>query len=192
MQTYHRSTDPFDRRSGNGSADRSANWVDSNSIFDNQWGSPAATTFPTSYDGKGQKLPEHKQEKFERLYEIHAGKNEQTRKTDILQSYMRNDAKMFMSVLEMPVQQRERVLTLLDKLDTSSKKYGGEPYEKVLLALCSLVSDEALSNEPDPSIDERLLFADDFRELMDCTKTSSSDLRTIRKQIRDQLDEFSE
>lgn len=183
--------DAFDRKSGNGSRSSTDDWLDEKSIFTNQWGSSAATTFnPTDTDAKGNTLSSNKQDKFEKLYELHNGKMEKTRKSDIRASHIKNDARAFVSVLEMPEQQRERVMLILNNLDISSNNFGGRPYEKIILSICTLVSDEALSEQSDPSIEDRLLFTDTFRELMDCTGTSSSDIRKLRRDVRDKSEYF--
>lgn len=187
--------DSFDRGNGNGSREAEDDWLDTESIFHNEWGSTAATTFnPTDTDAQGNPLPPERQEKFEDLYELHNGKGESSRKDTIRQSHIVNDARTFMSVLEMPDNQRTRVLEILDDLDISSNNFGSRRYEKIILALCSLVSDEALSQrlqrEDEPSFDNRLYYTDEFRDLMDATRMSSSEHRQIRKQIRDKSDEF--
>lgn len=184
--TYTDIADPFDRTNGNGSSNSTDDWLDEQSIYDNEWGSSAATTFNPNESS----LPKSKREKFESLYEIHNGKLESSRRGDIIQSHIQNDTKMFMSVLEMPDVQRKRVLQILDNLDISSNNFGGRPYEKIILALCSLVADEALGQSPDPSVEDRLFLTDEFKDLMDCTKTSSSDVRKLRRDIREKSDYF--
>lgn len=177
-------TDAFARGNGNGSRNGTDDWLDERSIFDNEWGSAAATTFNPS------DLENGKQDKFETLYELHNGKMEKSRKSDIRTSHIENDAKTFMSVLEMPEPQRERVMLILDDLDISSNNFGSRPYEKIILAICTLVSDEALGNQTNPNIENRLFLTDEFRDLMDCTHTSSSDIRKLRRDVRAKSDYF--
>jgi hypothetical protein len=185
--------DAFDRQRGNGSRERSDDWLDEKSIFNNEWGSTAATTFdPDGPDGKGNEMTAEKRKKFERLYERNNGKGASSRRGDIRSSHVKNDAKMFMSALDMPSRQRERVLNILDGLDISSNTFGPRKYEKILLALCSLVADEALSRKEEPMIEERLFLSDNFRHCMDVTSMSSSELRQIRKRIREETNEFGE
>lgn len=191
MQFVEGALDPFHRGNGNGSRSDTEDWLDEQSIFDNEWGSSAATTFnPGGTDAYGHELSEERREKFESLYKLHNGKMESSRKSDIRTSYVENDAKMFMSVLEMPDTQRERVLLILNDLDISSNNFGSRRYEKIILALCTLVSDEALTDRPNPSIENRLFLRDEFRDLMDCTGTSSSELRKIRRDIRQKSEHF--
>lgn len=184
-------TDSFDRSTGNGSRNGTDDWLDAQSIFDNEWGSAAATTFnPQDTDAYGHRIPKAKQEKFQSLYELHNGKMEKSRKSDIRTSHIENDAKTFMSVLEMPDPQRERAMLILDDLDISSNNFGSRPYEKIILAICTLVADEALGQQQNPSVEDRLFLRDEFRDLMDCTKTSSTDIRKLRRDIRDKSDHF--
>lgn len=174
--------DPLERSNGNGSRNAGDDWADEVSIFDNEWGSQAATTFNPS-----DTLP-HKREKYRNLYKIQNGKGETTRKTTIRQSYIHNDADTFMCILEMPLYQRERVATIVDELDLS--KFGGKRYEKIILTICSLVSDEALTQEINPSIDDRLFQTDEFRELMEMNKMSSSEHRQLRVRVREESEHF--
>lgn len=191
MQFAATALDPFDRGNGNGSRSVTDDWLDEQSIYDNEWGSAAATTFnPQDTDAQGNPIPEHKQDKFETLYELHNGKMEKSRKSDIRTSHIQNDAKTFMSVVEMPTSQRERVMLILDELDISSNNFGGRRYEKIILAICTLVADEALGKQANPSVEDRLFLTDEFRDLMDCTKTSSTDIRKLRRDIRNKSDHF--
>lgn len=191
MSTTYR-FDAFDRARGNGSTDSSTDWLDEQSIYTNEWGSVAATTFnPHEPDANGNPLPERKKQRMERWEDFHNGKGRTTRADEINKSHIQNDANTFLSVLELPQPQRDRVLLILDNLDISSNNFGaGRPYEKIILALCSLVADEALTDQPNPSIDDRLFLQDEFRELMDATEMSSSELRRIRAAIRERTDEF--
>lgn len=176
--------DPFDRGNGNGSRATEDDWLDEASIFHNEWGSTAATTF----NPKEASLS--KQSKFEDLYKLQNGKGETDRKDTIRQSHIVNDAKTFMSVLELPDPQRETVMSILDDLDISSNNFGGRRYEKIILAVCSLVSDEALSNQHDPSVDDRLFLTDEFRDLMRVNDMSGKEHRKIRVAVRDRSDYF--
>lgn len=183
--------DPFDRSNGNGSRNNEEDWLDGESIFSNEWGSQAATTFrPDDTDGQGQAIPTRKQHRLQRLYERQNGKGEQSRKETIRASYIENDTEVFMSVLEMPEPQRETVREILDDLDISSNNFGSRRYEKIILTVCSLVADEALSDRHNPSLDERLYFSDSYRDLMESTHMSSNDHRKIRVAVRDKSDYF--
>ena len=184
MQSALALIDPFDRGNGNGSRNAGDDWTDEVSIFDNEWGSQAATTF------NPKEAPLGRVDKFEFLYEIQNGKGEANRKTTIRQSHIENDMEMFMDVLEMPTYQRERVTYILDNLDLSSNNFGSKRYEKIILATCSLVSDEALSDSSDPDVSDRLFLQDSFRDLMDSTRMSSSEHRQLRVAVREKSDYF--
>lgn len=193
MQSISTHFDPFDRSNGNGSANWVDDSIDEQSIYDNQWGSSATTTFnPTGRDGHGNPIPQDRQETLERLYEWQHGKGEASRKGDIRHSHIENDADVFMSVLEMPKVQRDRVKNILHNLDIASQNFGSRKYEKIILALCTLISDEFLTKQPNPSIDDRLFLTDQFRELMDCTGMSSSELRKIRNSVREKSEYFDQ
>lgn len=191
MQTVQAMLDPFDRSNGNGSRNETDDWLDGESIFSNEWGSTAATTFkPTDTDGQNHPIPQRKQNRLERLYDLQNGKGESSRKETIRASYIENDAETFMSVLELPEPQRETVREILTNLDISSNNFGGRRYEKIILAVCSLVADEALSNQPNPSVQDRLFLTDEFRDLMEVNSMSGSEHRSIRVSVREKSDYF--
>jgi len=180
------SLDIFDRGRGTGSGSIQEDWADSNSIYRNEWGSTAATSFNTEEAANT--------ERFERLYKLHNGRGESSRKDTIRQSHIINDARMFCSTLNMPKQQRKRVLNIVQDTDLSSNNFGGKKYEKILLGICSLVSDEALTNKlqnkQDPSLSDRLYLTDSFQELMNTVDMSSREHRQVRRQIREKAEYF--
>jgi hypothetical protein len=184
MQSVHNAVDSFDRSNGNGSSDTGDDWLDTNSIFGNEWGSQAATTFNPSDSARNQ------QDQMERLYKLNNGKYDSRRSHDVSESYVANDTETFMSVLELPSRQRETVREILDNLDISSNNFGSRKYEKIILTVCSLVADEALSNRRNPSLDERLFLTDAFRDLMDVNRMSGSEHRKLRVAIREKSDYF--
>jgi hypothetical protein len=184
--------DPFDRELGAGSGSKADDWLDGESIFHNEWGSQAATTFnPSEGDANGHSLSTEKQHKLERLYELQNGKGRTTRKTEIRQSHINNDAETFMSVLELPEAERRSIRQILDNLEIDSRKFSsGYRYEKIILTICSLVADEALSTQPEAKFEQRLFFTDEFRELMESCNMSSSDHRKLRPIVREKADYF--
>jgi len=191
MHTVRSALDPFDRNSGSGSRNSAEDWLDGESIFGNEWGSQAATTFePDDTDGQGNPIPSRKQRHLQRLYERQNGKGDPDRKDTIRASYIENDAEMFMSVLELPERQRETVRDILAGLDISSNNFGGRCYEKIILTVCSLVADEALSNRRDPSVEDRLFLSDSFQHLMEVNEMSGSEHRSIRVAVRKKSDYF--
>ena len=95
-----------------------------------------------------------------------------------------------MSVLEMPEPQRETVREIMSNMDISSNNFGGRRYEKIILAVCSLVADEALSNQPNPSVNDRLFLTDEFRHLMEVNTMSGKEHRKLRVSVREKSDYF--
>lgn len=199
MSTTHTNTnavDAFDRRGGNGSASGADTFLDEQSIYDNEWGSAAATTFnPADTDAYDNSLPQATRHKFQRLYAHHNGKGESNRRQDIITSHIMNDTETFVSVLDMPTPQRRRVKKIIEDLDTSSNNFGGRKYEKIILAVCSLVSDEAVSrrHSVDSDIDiteKQIRKTDAFNELMETTGMSATEHRTIREQVRQRSEYF--
>jgi len=188
--------DAFDRSNGNGSASGSEDLIEEESIYTNEWGSSAATTFnPADTDAHGNPLPQSKQQKFEDLYALNNGRGEKSRRQDIRRSKVINDTKTFMSVAEIPQPLRERILHIVKNFDISSREMGGRRYEKVILAICSLVSDEELTNrhtvESDLDIlDKRLYNKEEFQSLMDTVNMSGTEYRSIRNQVRQKSDYF--
>lgn len=181
MKSVHGVIDSFDRSAGNGSSGTGDKWVDEMSITSNEWGSNAMTTFNPQDSSNVDRM--------KRLYKIHNGKYHPKRSHDVSESYVTNDMETFMSVLELPTRQRETVREIIDNLDISSNNFSRR-YEKIILTVCSLVADEALSNRENPSLDERLFFSDEFRELMDTTEMSSTDHRRIRVRVREESEYF--
>lgn len=191
MTSVEAMLDPFDRSNGNGSRKASDDWVDGESIYSNEWGSTAATTFkPSDSDGQDHQIPQSKKNKLKRLYKLHNGKNEPSRKDTIRASYISNDVEMFMCVLEMPEPQRETVREILSNIEVDSNNFGSRRYEKIILAICSLVADEALSNRQNPSLSDRLFSTDRYRDLMEVNGMSSTDHRKIRVSVREKSDYF--
>lgn len=195
QQTQRGSYDAFDRGSGNGSSSAEDDMVEKYSIFHNEWGSAAATTFnPADTDSKGNSIPRAKKQKFEDLYALHNGKGEQSRKSDIRWSHMKNDAETFMSVLELPTPQRKRVIHILKEVDIST--FGSDrTYEKIILAICSLVSDEELSERYDETEttklwSRRLYSRDAYQDLMEAVEMSVTEYRRIREQVRQKSEYF--
>jgi len=180
--------DPFDRSNGNGSRSAEEDWLDENSTAaENQW-STAETTFYYWEADAGQS------QHYKDLYDAHHGKGESDRRSTIRRSHIVNDAQTFVSILEMPDHERNRVTQVAQDLDFS--QFGGKPYEKILLAVCSLVSDEALSrnvnqNSIDSSLaNQRLILSDEFRDLMDVNNLGSKEHSRIRQMLREKTNVF--
>lgn len=182
--------DALDRQGGSGSRSAEEDWLDDNTTAkENQW-STAATTFYVS------QAPEYRQRKFQDLYKIHNGWGESDRQNTILDSHIMNDAEAFCDILELPSFQRKRVMNIVEELDFDSNRFGGKPYEKIILAVCSLVSDEELTKKlrgsggREGSLDERLRSQEEFEHLMDTVGMSRNELSRIRQALRERTDFF--
>lgn len=178
--------DPFDRTDGNGSRSREEDWLDQNTTAaEHQW-STADTTFYMS------DVPPHKRSKFKDLYDVHHGKGESDRSSTLPRMKMVADTKTFCAVLELSEPLRERILHIMKNIDISANETGGKPYEKIILAVITLVHDEHLSAQPTGSVDykQRLIFDDDFRELMEANSLGSKELRSVREQVRSKTEYF--
>jgi hypothetical protein len=180
----------LDSSNGNGSRSAEDDWLDENSTAsENEW-STASTTFYYWEASSAQ------QQKFEALYNKHHGKGESDRKTTIRHSQIMNDAETFCSILEFPAPQTERVLEIVEEIEFSSRQFGGKPYEKILLAICSLVSDSALSdrishkNVNSSFASQRIITNDAFRDLMEANNLGSKEHNRIRQMLREKTDIF--
>lgn len=184
MYTVRSHFDPFDRGIGNGSSSGEDDYIDQGRIYggDNDWANQSATTFNAA------EAPT-KEQKFHRLYKLNQGKGEQSRRDTIRASHINNDLETFMSVLEMPLRQRQIVRDIIDEVGIDSNTFGGVTYEKIILTTCSLVADEALSQNGG-SFSDRLFLSDKYKELMRATNMGSQDHRKLRVKIRDKSSHF--
>jgi len=185
MNTTRSLVDPFDRSIGNGSSSGEDDTIETGNVYEMNWGSQAATDFNPE-EVRGSPKQRAKFRKFEKL---NHGKGEQSRDKTIRASHINNDLETFMSVLELPSRQRDTIREVVEEVGVDSNKFGGIPYEKIILTICSLVADEALSNN-NGNFNERLLFSDEYRELMNVTGMSSKDHRSLRVKIRDKSSYF--
>lgn len=178
--------DNFYRKDGTGSRTREEDWLDVHSTAaENEW-SRASTTFYMS------EVPPSKQDRFESLYEWQHYKSSENRSTEARRMEMAADAETFSSMLELPDPAAERVSHVMEGLDWPQDRFGGKSYEKVILAVCSLVHDEELSSRRPESVqyDQRLIFDETFRDLMEANGLGSSELRGIRQQLRERTSFF--
>jgi hypothetical protein len=182
--------DPFDRSNGNGSRSAEEDWLDENTTSaENQW-STAETTF---YYWEASSA---KKKQFERFYDWHHGKGEGDRRTTLRRSNIVTDAETFVNVLELREPQSLRVVEIAKELDFSSNRFGGKPYEKILLAIISLVSDQELSqrlnhqNLDSSLANQRIVLDDTFRDLMEANNLGSREHNRIRQMLREKTEEF--
>jgi hypothetical protein len=86
--------DAFSREHGSGSASAEEDFTENESIYTNEWGSIAATSFnPSDEDANGNSLSYEKKQYYKQLYAINNGKGRKTRKGEIRSSHIKNDAK---------------------------------------------------------------------------------------------------
>lgn len=182
--------DPFDRSSGNGSRTVEEDWLDENSTAsENQWSTASTTFYYWEASAK-------KRDKFQDLYDAHHGRGESDRRSTIRRSHIINDAETFCNVLGLPDYQTDEVVRIARQLDFSTNRFGGKPYEKILLAICTLVSDQDLSKQldrhqnSDDVAGRRVVLSDEFRDLMDANSLGSREHRKIRQMLREKTDYF--
>jgi len=178
--------DPLDRSDGNGSRSREEDWLDQNTTAsENQWSTANTTFYVTD-------VPDHRRNKFENLYDRHHGKGESDRSSTLSRMKMVADTEAFCAVLDLPQLLRDRILYIMEDIDISSNNFGGKSYEKIILAVTSLVHDRHLSSLSPENIDyqQRLIFDDNFRDLMDSNSIGSRELRSIREMVRQKTDYF--
>lgn len=184
MHSTRHGFDALDRRGGNGSRNAEEDWLDDNTTAsENQW-STAATTFRVS------EAPFHKQRLYQDLYDWHTGKGEADRRSTILRAQAIDDAETFTNILNIPSPERQRIITIVEDLDYASDRFGGKAYEKLILAVCSLVTDKALSSGEEPSVEDRLIYDDTFEELMDNVGLDRREHNRIRAMLREKTDYF--
>jgi len=185
-----RQFDDFDRTDGNGSRSAEEDWLDENTTAaENEW-STAETTFHYWEVNNGHS------EKYKKLYDAHHGKGESDRKSTIRRSEILSDAETFANILELPEPQTTRVTNIAQDLNFSSRRFGGKTYEKILLAICSLVSDQALSQKLDHNnldsgaANRRIVLDESFRELMEVNELGSREHNRIRQMLREKTELF--
>lgn len=172
--------DPLDRSGGSGSRTSEEDWLDENSTAaDNEWSS-ASTTFYS------WEAPAHRESFFEELYDKHHGKGDSARATELGKKRIMADTRAFCSILELQSSLRERVEHIVERMDVSANASGGKSYEKIILGVISLVHDEYLSSRPinEVQYEQRLIFDDTFRALMESSGIGSKELRGVREHIR--------
>lgn len=178
--------DALDRTGGNGSRTTEEDWLDQHTTSaENEWSS-AKTTFYY------WEAPEHKQHNFKRFYNKQHGKDDPNRSSELPRMRALADAKAFCAILNLNKQLTERIIYIMEEIDMDSNTFGGKSYEKLILAICSLVYDEHLSSMPVDSIQygQRLIFDETFRDLMESNELGSNELRGVREQVRTKTEFF--
>ena len=182
--------DHLKRNRGYGSRTVSEDWLDENSrIKDNKWTSSQTTFWPHDTDAKGETIPRHMQRRFQKLRQRHdryAGESENyNRKTEIRYGHIMNDVYTFCNVCELPAYQTESVASIIKTANISSNAFGGRSYEKIILAVMSLVVDRDIDTTE--NLDTRLIVHDGFRDLMDAVGLGATELRRIRRSVQQRI-----
>jgi len=191
MSKWWVSFDHLQRHRGYGSREASEDWLDENSrIEDNKWTSSQTTFWPGDTDGLGNTLPEHMQRRFEQLRKQHDRYAEEgetyNRKTTIRYGHIMNDVYTFCNICELPAYQTESVASIIKTANISSNVFGGKSYEKIILAVMSLVVDRDI--ETTDNLDTRLIVQDSFKELMDSVGLGMTELRRVRRTVQERID----
>lgn len=186
--------DKFDRHHGTGSRNTQEDWLDGNSgVATNKWTTAETTFWPDKGDGNGDELSPKQRRRFEQLKQQHdrfAGASDTyDRKTTIRYGHILNDVETFCHLCELSDQQAADVEAIVKNADISSNNYGGKPYEHIILAIMSLVVDRDIDDVDE--IDQRLILQDAFKELMANNGVGSSELRTLRRMVRERVDVHS-
>lgn len=177
------SFDALDRSEGSGSSDWQDEQMDVNSrVHPNDW-TTAHTTFRVS------DAPQEKRERFQSLKRAHDGYGEEDRKSTLRQSKIMKDAECFSNVCSLSEQETEKVFKIIKTSDISSNTFGGKSYEKILLAVMTLVRDQNINSTE--QMNQRLILQDNFKELMNSCKIGSGELRRVRQMVREKTEYFN-
>jgi len=166
--------DLIDRGAGNGSRNGQEDWIDENTTSgENRFSISQTTFYPDD-------APPHLQQRYERLKQWHDDKWSSNRKHDMKQAMILVDAETFCSILDFSQHETERVKHIVEESDMSSNNFGGKPYEKVLLAICTLVSDENTEN-----FDQRVIYHDKFTDLLEHIQMTRGEHKRLRQAVRE-------
>jgi hypothetical protein len=159
---------------GDGSRSLEEDWIDVNTTAkENRW-SEAETTYRLS------EAPPEMREKYRRMKDLNDNKWGSDRKGYVERTNMRTDAETFCDLLEFSDYKRKRVVNIVQQSDMSSNNFGGKQYEKVILAICSLVDDETTD-----SLDNRCIFTDTFQDLIESVDMDRGEHNRIRQMVRE-------
>lgn len=175
-------TDGIDRSVGNGSRSVQQDWIDENTTASpNDW-STAQTTFYYN------EAPAETQQKYRRLQQWNDGKGEQDRKSTQFSTMVELDIRAFSNVSELTNYQMKRVIYIIENTDISIHNFGPKSYEKLILAVISLVVDDHIMTED--AIENRAIYRDGFKELMENCGLDSHELQSTRQLVREKTDFF--
>lgn len=183
-QTYPARTQLAERSIQREAGDGNSKWADedfdSNSLYEDNDGSDARTTF-FHWDSD---LPNGaNRDKWKRLAQLNYGKRSKDSSHRVWKAGKRNDAKLFCDHLDFDQKKTDKVIEMAESIDFDH--FGNYTVEQVLVAGCSLVNDRAADN-----FEDRIITRDEYKELMDITDMGTRDYRHIRNSIRQRTDHF--
>lgn len=154
-------------------------WIDENTTAaENKW----ATSKTIFYAEQGNS------EKYKELKALNEGKYESDRSTTILRSKIDDDIESFCNILEMDSVIEESVKLAFKEIGSELGDFGGKSYEKIILVVINLMHDMTLTQNND--INDRVIYMDEYKELMDVVGMSSKERRQLRNAVRSKLDIF--
>ena len=164
----------LDRSSGNGSRKYTEDWLDENTTAKEDRFAKGRTTF------RPDDAPSHLQRKYEWLRDRHNGKWAKDRDRQLKKAMIRVDAEAFCDVLNLSSVESQEVQEIIEDSDMSSNNYGGKPYEKVVVAICSLVSDKYTDD-----FDNRIVNTERFGEILEHVDMSRGEHKRLRQAVRE-------
>ena len=178
--------DTISRDAGSGSRSYEEDWLDANSTSAEQtWSSAQTFFYPDD-------APAELKEKYKRLKDWNDNKWSSERKAELNQKNMQADLETFCNILGLTQNQEDRVKYLFEDLDLS-KELGGRSYEKIILSLCTLVTDSDIPNNLEnieQKFNQRLVFSEEFEELRQVVDMSRGEHKKIRQRIRESSKEW--
>lgn len=164
----------MDIRGGNGAASKIEELIDQNAIIEHD-GRASTRTFFRSVEA-----PEDKESLYERLSgwqeDKWSGMKNQQRKADRMRWI-----KDFCGQLDMTPHQHRRVEHVVEGMNMSHMAFYSS--QKVIVAVISIVADEDASRHG-----ERMRDRSDFRKILEAVGSDLTELKSIRKLVRDQSD----
>jgi len=167
----------IDRSDGSGSRSAEEDWIDQNTTAKQNVFSTSQTTF------RPDDAPKHLQQKYERLKDWNDNKWSSERRGENKQAMIREDARTFCNILDVTDSEEEQVLHLIEESDMSSNNFGGKPYEKVLIAIISLVSDKYTEH-----IGNRVIYHEKFDDLLEHVAMDRGEHTRLRQNVRERTE----
>lgn len=166
------------QREANTSEEKQEQYIDQNTTSREQHNhfSQAQTTFYPS------DAPSEKEQEYNRLKQWHNNKWSPDRRDELNEAMMMQDADTFGDILCMSDTQIQRVKDIIRSNDVSSNKYGGKSYEKLIIAVATLIVDEQAR-----TLEERLVNREKFDDVMELLEMDRSELWSLRERVRENM-----